>query len=162
VYITYSNVVEKIQMSNGQVVASFGSATLKGSIQIAGDGSVWFLTTSLGGVDQELWRISPDFSAQTKIYDENGTHAFAQQARLGRDWATGDILYADGAGFSRYDEAGVLLEQFADSDGHGTWRPTGIPGAHLYLYRRRPGQSAQQRAPYRRTAVPQPQPCSTG
>jgi hypothetical protein len=112
-YIAYDSgsngVLEKIRLSDNVIVGSFIQTGRKiYSVCPAGDGSVWFKNGG-DGTDMEVWRIPPDFSAPTKIYDSASSFTGLNKVYLERDWDTGDILWAEQAQIKRYSASGDLL-----------------------------------------------------
>lgn len=110
IYLAYTastGIVEKIDPNaGGAVAASFVTAATPYSLCVAGDDSVWYLR---GGNDQ-IWRIAPDFSSEALIHNSGASAAGSGTARLNRDWATGDILWAGSdSSLARYSESGTLL-----------------------------------------------------
>lgn len=143
IYISYTftggGYVQKIRRIDGVLIAQFNDAAMvPNTICAASDASVWYVTGG-SGVDQELWRIAPDFSSQTKILDENGTHTGAGSVRLGRDWLTGDILYADESGLRRYRPDGTLVRLIS---GPVTFRVATNPAFPERIYAFNPVQAA--------------------
>jgi hypothetical protein len=117
---TTSAAILKLDDGNGGVRGQLNLPYFAKSIAIAGDGSLWYWSTSGVSAERGLWRVTPDLGTSTRIWTEpSSLDTEETNLLLARDWATGDIIANVGASTGdvfRFSADGTLIRTYTGGD----------------------------------------------
>lgn len=101
--------IYEIDVNGGGITRTYVPSFPPSSLAVAGDGSTWYTR------DNSLYRVNPAWSSEVNIIT-GSPHTGSTQVRIARDWATGDIIFADLGVFRRYAADGTLIHSLSGID----------------------------------------------